>query len=89
MGVRSFNRLLDSLTQDKDPVFISKPKSLKAGNLKVFVFFSVIIAITTSVLLQLFKRKLVGGGSLTSEIITIIGFEVDLSDYLPKLTRNS
>lgn len=89
MGLRSLTSLLDSHMQDKDLVSISKPKSSKGEDLKVFVFFSVITAITTRCLLELFKRKVVGDGPLTTEIINILELDIDLSDYLPKVGRNS
>jgi hypothetical protein len=88
MGLRSLIRLLDSHTQDEDLVSISKPKSSKGEDLKVFVFFSVITAITTKSLLQLFKRKVVGDGPLTTELINILDLDIDLNDYLPKLGKN-
>ena len=87
MGLRSLISLFDSHTQDKDPVSRSKPNSSKGEDLKVFVFFSVLTAITTSFLLQLFKRKLVGDGPFTTELINILELDIDLSDYLPKVGR--
>ena len=89
LGLRSLTSLLDSYTQDKDRVSRSNPKSSKGEDLKVFVFFSVITAITTRFLLQLFKHKVVGDGPFTTELINILELEIDLSDYLPKLGKNS
>ena len=89
LGLRSLTSFLDSHTQDKDLVSRSKPKSSKGEDLKVFVFFSVITAITTKCLLQLFKRKVVGDGPFTTELINILELDIDLSDYLPKVGRNS
>ena len=83
LGLRSFNSSIDSHTQD----ITYKPKPSKAEDFKVFVFFSVITAITTRYLLHLFKRKVVGDGPFTNELINIV--ELDLSDYLPKVSRNS
>ena len=77
LGLRSLISLLDSHTQDKDPISRSKPKSSKGEDLKVFVFFSVITAITTRCLLQLFKRKVLGDGPLATKLINILELDID------------
>lgn len=70
LGLRSFTSSIDSHTQDTSA--IDKPKPSKAEDFKVFVFFSVITAITTRYLLHQFKRKVVGDGPLTNELINIV-----------------
>ena len=83
VGLRSFTSLIDSYTED----LVEKPKPSTSEDFKVFVFFSLLTAITTRYLLYLFYRKLVGPGPFTDEIIKII--EMDVSAYLPKIRRNS
>lgn len=83
--LRSFTSSIDSYTQDR----VDKPKPSKAQDFKVFVFFSVLTALTTRYLLSVFKRKVVGDGPLSNELINILELEIDLSDYLPKVSRNS
>ena len=83
--LRSFTSSIDSYTQDR----VDKPKPSKAEDFKVFVFFSVLTALTTRYLLSVFKRKVVGDGPLSNELINILELEIDLSDYLPKVSRNS
>ena len=81
--LRSLNSSIDSYTQDT----IDKPKPSKAEDFKVFVFFSVLTVLTTSYLLSVFKRKVVGDGPLNNKLITIL--EMDLTDYLSKVSINS
>jgi hypothetical protein len=85
--LRSLNSSIGSYTQDTSA--IDKPKPSKAEDFKVFVFFSVLTALTTRYLLSVFKRKVVGDGPLSDELINIL--EIDLTDYLPKrlVSRNS
>lgn len=89
LGLRSLTSSLGSHTQDKDLVFRSKPKFSPFEDLKGFVFFPAIAAITTRCLLQLFKRKVIGDSILITELINILELDIDLSDYLPKVGRNS
>ena len=83
LSLRNFNSSIDSYTQDK----VNKPKPSKAEDFKVFVFFLVLTALTTRYLLSVFKRKVVGDGPLSNELIHIL--EIDLSDYLPKVSRKN
>jgi hypothetical protein len=71
---------IDSYTQD--PSLLDKPKPSKAEDFKVFVFFSVLTALTTRYLLYAYKRRVVGDGPLSNEVIKIL--EIDPTDYLPR-----
>lgn len=84
LNLRNFNSLIDSSTQDR----VDKPKPAKADDFKVFVFFAVLTALTTRYLLSAFKRKVVGDGPFTDEIIKILELEINLNDYLPEVSRN-
>ena len=83
LSLRNFNSSIDSYRQDK----VDTPKPPKGEDFKVFVFFSVLTALTTRYLLYVFKRKVVGDGPLSNELIHFL--EMDLSEYSPKLSRNS
>lgn len=80
--LRILNNSIDSYTQDMSLINKSKPSK----DLKVFVFFSIVTALTTKYLLYAFKRRIVGDGPLSDEIIKIL--EIDLTDYLPKRVVN-
>lgn len=78
--LRSLNNSIDSYTQDTS--LLDKPKPSKAEDFKVFVFFSVLTALTTRYLLYAYKRRVVGDGPLSNEVIKIL--EIDPTDYLPR-----
>ena len=84
LTLRKVNSLIDSYTHDKRKV--DKPKLLQAEDFKVFVFFSLLTAVTTRYLLSVFKHKVVGDGPFSNELIHIL--EVDVNDYIPSVTRN-
>ena len=71
---------LDSVPLDSVPLDQSEPS--KSNDLKAFIFFSALTALTTKYFLTLYKRKVVGDGPFSDLIISII--EIDLTDYLPR-----
>ena len=79
----SFNSSIKSQTQD----LANTPKPSKAKDFKEFAFFSVLTALIARYFFERFKRKLVGEGHFTDEIIKLIEFDIDY--YLPKLSRSS
>ena len=79
--LRSLAMSLDSSLPDA----VDNPKSSKAKDFQVFVFFSALTVLTTRYFLYRFKRQVVGDGPLTNEVINFI--EIDLSDF--NVSRNS
>jgi hypothetical protein len=63
--LRSFTSSIDSYPQN----IVDKPKPSKAKDFKVFVFFTVLTALTTRYLLSVFKRKVMGDGPFSKELI--------------------
>ena len=84
--LRYLNNFIDNILkyvkESLDSVPLDQSEPSKSNDLKAFIFFSALTALTTKYFLTLYKRKVVGDGPFSDLIISII--EIDLTDYLPR-----